>query len=88
MRFAKRGGCVVVLVALLGILYGVAAYTFAGFPFGGGNVDKDRAEIAMKLFAFFVFLVIGIGMLVMSRQSGSKREGDESDDKGGQDGMA
>jgi hypothetical protein len=85
MRFTKWGGCVVVLVALLGILDGVAAYTFAGFPFGGGNVAKDRAEIAMKLLAFFVLLLIGIGMLVGCKLLGSKRGGEESDDKGGQD---
>ncbi len=75
MRIAKWCGLTVVLLSLLGMVLGLMAYSFAGFPFGGAaGVAETRAGAMRIIWAFFLAFVIGMGLVIGCRRLNSKHE--------------
>ncbi len=62
MRILTWVGGLLVVGSLLGILFGLAAYSFAGFPFGGEVAESQTQGIAI-MGSSAILLVTGLVLL-------------------------
>jgi hypothetical protein len=75
MRIPRWTAWLVVFLSMAGIFYGLAAYTFAGWPWGshGPEIAKAEFQAALTAGVSMVFLAIGICLLVVGRRRNARR---------------